>query len=570
MDRSPRKPHKRLNAKSAHRLLLLFLIPLLLYPRSTQTAEKKKSTQMKMNPAAFEHFVNGDLYELSQDIESAVREYEKARDLQPDVAEIRKALAEVYYRGKRIEAAKRELLEIQSKDAAAYSLLADCYRATGQVDSVIWALSRAVQLDSMDLNSWWRLAESWQIKGDAEKVIFYLKKLTSLQTMSVPLHLQLAGQLFQAQKYDEAISEYQRVLDLSPNNAKALLELGQSYEAKGDFSSAIQPYRYLLEQEPGDRRLRDKLVALYLKTDRIDEAVALEENASDFGPVGGNFQKKLGVLYLVQGDFGKAESLFVEYNQQNPFDAETHFHLGRIALWKEELNRAKVEFQTAVSLEDSVPDGWINLAVIYLRQDSTEMAIRTLEQGLDKTYDDTELLFRLGSVYAGQRQYDTALAILRRASDKNPHDQNILFSLGSVYEQSGDFDRSIATFERLLRINPEHASALNYLGYMLADEGIRLDESLEMIRKALEYEPDNGAYLDSYGWVLYRLGRMEEAEFQLKNALEKLNTDPIIYEHLGDVYQAVGEPEKARQQWQKASELDPDNQELKRKLGTSE
>ncbi len=563
-----RRQHSGLSASGfAGRLLFPFLFCALLHPGIIHSALRTGSAEGQIDPAAFEHFVNGDLYELSRDLDRAVREYERAKALQPEVTEIRIALAKAYLMMNRMEPAKAELLEIESKDAQGYFLLAESYRGLGQTDSAIWAYDQSLQQDSMYVNSMWRLAEGWQIKGDTEKVILYLKKIASLQTLSVRVHLQLAGQLFQATRYDEAISEYKRILQISPKETEALLGLGQSYEVQGDLDSAIESYRSLLELQPDNQRLRDQLIALYYKADRVDEAVKEAEKSSTFAPANQDVQKRLAILYLVQGDLHRAESLLVEYVKENPEDAEAHFHLGKIALSNEDLSKAELEFQTAVLLEDTVPDGWINLAYVYLRQDSTEKAIQTYERGIQKTNSKTELLLRLGSVYADQGQYDTALAILRRASDNRPHDSDILFALGSVYEQSGDFDRSVATFERLLRIDPDHATALNYLGYMLADKGIRLEESLEMIQRAVEHEPNNGAYLDSYGWVLYRLGRLKEAEAQLKKALEEMKIDPIIHEHLGDVYNAAGEIDKAKIEWKKSLELDPENQELKKKLG---
>jgi len=121
-------------------------------------------------------------------------------------------------------------------------------------------------------------------------------------------------------------------------------------------------------------------------------------------------------------------------------------------------------------------------------------------------------------------------------------------------------------FSDLLRKEPDNAPALNYLGYMYADSGVHLEESLEMIKKALTYEPDNGAYLDSYGWALYRLGRLEEAEEQIRKALDVVQSDATIHEHLGDILRARGHLDEARDHWQRAYEIDPTNPALRSKL----
>ncbi|UCB51673.1 MAG: tetratricopeptide repeat protein [Candidatus Zixiibacteriota bacterium] len=547
-------------------LSILLPIGLLLCPGNVAFSQDAQKSPTELNPQAFEHFVNGDLYELSKDFSSAIQEYEKAKVLEPDVTEIRYALARAYLMMKDAEAAKREALQIEPKDGKVYRLLGDSYRATGAADSATEAYTKAVGLDSTDLNSLWYLAMLWQQKRDVGKAIHYWTKLASLQPFSGRIHLQLAALLHQNRQYDEAISEYTKVLDLDPHNDKALEGLGKTHEAKGDLGEAILSFRRLLELKPHDQVLTDKIIALYLRTGEPKKATELAEGSEFYSSDDPLAQKRLGVLYLSLEDYDRAESLFMEYIRSHPGDARVHFLLGSIALQREELEKAKTEFEAAVSWEDSVPDSWINLALIYLRQDSTKKAIQVYRQALEKVNDKVGLWFLLGSAYAQDGQFDSALVVLRKASDKNPHDTRILFALGSAYERSGDFDRGVATFERLLRIDSTHANALNYLGYMLADKGIRLEESLEMIRKALAYEPENGAYLDSYAWVLYRLGELKEAEIQIKKALEVTGDDPIIHEHLGDIYDTLGETQKAKDAWEQALQLDQDNEKLKEKV----
>lgn len=545
------------------------LICLLLHPGNVAFPQETEVSSTQLNPQAFEHFVNGDLYELSKDLRSAISEYEKAKALEPEVSEIRYALARAYLMIKDPEAAKKEALQIEPKDGKVYRLLGDSYRATGAVDSAAEAYTEAVEFDSTDLNSLWYLAMLWQQKRDAAKAIYYWTKLAILQPFSGRIHLQLAALLHQNRQYDEAIPEYEKVLDLDPLNDKAWEGLGNSHEAKGDLGEALLSYRKLLELKPHDEVLTNKIIALHLRTGEPEKAAELAESSEFYSSDDPEAQKKLGVLYLSLEDYDRAESLFVKYIRSHPDDARVHFFLGSLALRKEELEKAKIEFEAAVSWEDSVPESWINLAFIYLRQDSTRKAIEVYKQALEKVNDRVGLWFLLGSAYAQDGQFDSALVVLRKASDRNPHDTRILFALGSAYERSGDFDRGVATFERLLRIDSTHATALNYLGYMLADKGVRLDESLRMIQKALAYEPENGAFLDSYGWVLYRLGELKEAEIQIRRALAVSDPDPIIHQHLGDIYEALGQTEKAKEAWEQALQLDQDNEKLRERLQRS-
>jgi tetratricopeptide (TPR) repeat protein len=104
----------------------------------------------------------------------------------------------------------------------------------------------------------------------------------------------------------------------------------------------------------------------------------------------------------------------------------------------------------------------------------------------------------------------------------------------------------------VLASDPDHASALNYLGYMLADQNMKLDEALGYIKRAVDLDPTNGAYLDSLGWAYFRLGKFELAEENLLKASQKINTDPTVHDHLGDLYQKTGRLKLAANNWERA------------------
>jgi Tfp pilus assembly protein PilF len=105
-------------------------------------------------------------------------------------------------------------------------------------------------------------------------------------------------------------------------------------------------------------------------------------------------------------------------------------------------------------------------------------------------------------------------------------------------------------FREALDLDPSNAMTLNYLGYMLADKGTRLTEALKLIRKAVELEPMNGAFLDSLGWAYFKLGEYELAEENLRHAVERDQTDPTVHDHLGELYEKTGRIRLAAAQWE--------------------
>lgn len=157
------------------------------------------------------------------------------------------------------------------------------------------------------------------------------------------------------------------------------------------------------------------------------------------------------------------------------------------------------------------------------------------------------------------------LATLARGLAAYPDDSALLYARGLAWERRDRIDRAEADLRRILVTDPENTAALNALGYTLADRTTRYQEALELIARARAAEPDQAAIIDSYGWVLYRLGRIEEALVELRRAYT-LMKDPEIAAHLGEVLWVSGQEDEARRFFDEALKLDPDNRSLQRAL----
>jgi len=147
--------------------------------------------------------------------------------------------------------------------------------------------------------------------------------------------------------------------------------------------------------------------------------------------------------------------------------------------------------------------------------------------------------------------------------------EDAMFLRGAMFERMKKFEQSEAEFRKVLQMDPASARTLNYLGFMLADRNARLNEALEMIQKAVDQEPTNSAYLDSLGWVYYRLNKLEEAEDNLRRSLQYGSRDAAVYDHLGDVYlsrnklkDAIKQWERSLKEWQTASPSEADPAEI--------
>ena len=177
--------------------------------------------------------------------------------------------------------------------------------------------------------------------------------------------------------------------------------------------------------------------------------------------------------------------------------------------------------------------------------------------------DDYRSLDRLEDAVGS---YSSALDVLDRQKASN---WTLHYSRGIAYEQLDDWENAEKDFRRALEIQPNQPYVLNYLGYSLVEKKLKLDEALKLIEIAVSLRPESGYIVDSFGWVLFRLSRYVEAVPHLEKAAELMPIDPIINDHLGDGYWAVGRKREARFQWNRALSFDPEEVDairIRRKL----
>lgn len=204
----------------------------------------------------------------------------------------------------------------------------------------------------------------------------------------------------------------------------------------------------------------------------------------------------------------------------------------------------------------------LNLADLDRKQE----AIGHLKSVLERDPDDMRAYLALGGVYQAQKDYGAAAAIYDRAvarlDEPTRGDWNVFYQRGIAYERLKQWDKAEPNFHKALELYPDHPQVLNYLGYSWVDMSIRLEEGLELIRKAVELRPSDGYIVDSLGWAYYRLRRYEEAVTELERAVSLMPGDPVLNDHLGDAYWRVGRRLEATFQWSHARDLDPDPEVL--------
>ncbi len=174
----------------------------------------------------------------------------------------------------------------------------------------------------------------------------------------------------------------------------------------------------------------------------------------------------------------------------------------------------------------------------------------------------------LGDVLRGQENYADATeaynAAVSMIPSPAPGNWFLFYARGITHEREGNWDLAEADFRNALKLNPDQPLVLNYLGYSLVEFGMKLPEAQAMIERAVKSRPNDGYITDSLGWVLYRLGKFEEAVGPMERAVQLVSSDPIINDHLGDVYWMVGRKREAEFQWSRALSFKPEEKEADR------
>lgn len=285
---------------------------------------------------------------------------------------------------------------------------------------------------------------------------------------------------------------------------------------------------------------------IYERLDELDEAV-------------GEYKAALKVDYSSPQIHLRVAVALLKQNQLSPA--------------ADELKLAIKYYETQENLpaeESSFIEAHTLLALVYSLQGKKDLATAEYETALRGVLaiDPQNILIHksLGQVYLQQKKLSDAEKTYRFILELAPSDSEAYFYLGNIYEEQGKRNEAIEEFKTALKFNPDYPDALNSLGYLYAEESINLEEAEEMLKKALIYEPQNGAYIDSLGWIHFKQGRYEEAIQELEQAVGFLS-DPVIYEHLGDAYLKQNNLIKARENWQKSLEIDSkENLRVKEKL----
>ena len=568
-----------------------------------------------------------DLYIQAGRLRDAVVEAEQMLARDPGNVEAHRILGRIYSRmigdpaqGRLDEGMLRRAIEQFQKvtekdpsDAEAFVTLGRLYRLAQNSVEAEKAFQKALELDPDNEYALHGLALLYSDLGDTKTAVQMWERLAQ-RNPHPRIFRALAATLSEARDYSGAVAALRRALELAPKDTEIKRELAENLLLKGDYNEAATLYRELADANPRDAQYPLRLSQIYRQQGDLKKAREAHERARALDPGSLEVQYNEVNLLEAEGQLASAiarlkeilnstarvayapperanrvmllERLGLMYRaNEQPSEAVEAFRqmaqldadLGaRAAAQIIETYRAAKQFAQAEQEAERAFKQYPNDRMLRLVRASLladlgrgAEAVAEVKRLLDGS-KDRETYLALAQICEKTKDFAGMAAALDEAERLSQSDEErevVFFMRGAMYERMKKYDQAEAEFRRVLKMNPRNASALNYLGYMFADREVNLEEALELIQRAVELEPNNGAYLDSLGWVYYRLGRLDEAERYLRLALERVPRDPTVNDHLGDVLYRQGKIKEAIAQWQislkeweagSKAELEPD------------
>jgi len=479
------------------------------------------------------------------------------------------------------EKAYKKALEIDKDNEYALSGLALVYSDLGDSKSALEMWRRLADADPRPQTLQY-LADSYYQVHDYASAAQTLQRALDMAPHDAEIKSKLAETLLLADKPDDALKLYTDLAQSDPNNAGVQLRLSQIYRQKRDYAQARAAQQRAEQLKPDSLDIRYNDVALLEAEGKFPDAIAqlksiLDSTAkktySDSDRSNRAFLlTQLAMLYRSNEQFPQAVETYRSVAELAP-DEAAKSAAQIIDTYRQARDYSKAEQEAEAAYKKYPGDRTVRMMRASLLADlgRTEEAAAAIKQLLDGK-DDRNVYLALAQVYDKGKKFteeSQALDAAEKLSTADDDKETVYFLRGAMYEKMQKLDLAEAEFRKVLAINPDSASTLNYLGYMLADRNLRLNEAEKMISRANELEPNNGAYLDSMGWVDFRLGKLDDAETYLRRAVELTGTDPTVHDHLGDVYlkqgklkEAIAQWELSLKYWQASSQADADPAEV--------
>ncbi len=500
-------------------------------------------------------------YERQGLLKDAMRNYELAYKLDPASQTLRDELVQRYILMAKfnqallcIRAGKKEA-DLSDSDK---SLCASIYMRMGQY-------SRAVDLLELISDKrkeiHYMLGLLYEYLGNLPKAAANYGAAIGKDSASVDMVIKVSSLFARMRNFGSAESLLVSTAHTRNRDPRLYNAIGEIKLAKGDTALGLDFFKMSAMMDSSYVEAARNIAQIYIHSNDWAGAIPYYEKLYASDSSGEMYGKTLALLYYYGSRYGKAKSLLRTLLSLDIDDYELHFYLGLSYDAQDSLDMSRIEFEKALAIRGDYGDAWIKIVYTDLKQKDTAAALSDARKFTKNMPAGSASWRTLGYVYNARKEFKAALPCLRKAVALDSTDEFALYELGSAFERTGDIATSAVAFRRVLALRPDDAPAANYLGYMWADKGIKLDSARSLIAFAVSKDTSNGAYLDSYAWVLYKLGKLDSSLVFIRKALKDINDDGVVFSHYGDILYGLGKNRDALDAYKKSLGADPKSDE---------
>lgn len=522
----------------------------------TKTARTRDvdDATLKKRAEAHAHYAAGVVDEINNETEAASKEFLQAALADLDNEDLTISLSRRFLQASQTQKALQLLTNSAARPDASgliHAQLGFVYSRLGKSDLAIAANRVAIKKMPLLLAGYQNLALNYLQNKQADEAFAVLDEAAKVSNPEAEFLIGLADLYanfgFQASAHKtnahaKAVTILERAEKLKPSSPLVRLKLADSFNVMGQDEKAAIIYNDLLKQLPDSAPMREVVRA------------------------------KLTEVFLRSSNRTRAVEQLKSILKDDPTNVPVYYTLGSLEVEDKKFADAADRFSKVILLKPEFEQAYYDLASVQMDLNKPDEALATLEKARRKFAQNFVLEFLSGMAqmrrkdYTNAMQHLTSAEVIAKATEPKRLTPGFYFQLGAASERKGDIEQASKYFEKCLELSPDFAEAQNYLGYMWAERGTNLDRARELIEKAVKAEPKNAAFLDSMAWVLFKLDQPKEAlDFMLKAIEHSEEPDATVYDHLGDIYAALKQTDKAQEAWRKSLSIEA-NEQVQKKL----
>lgn len=539
-----------------------------------ETGKSNDELSIIKNDKALSYFIEGKTLELKNDYIGAIENFRTALkyDKSPGIYY---ALSKIYFKLSKFDEALSEInnsLKINPENQNYLEVLADIYIGKKEFSKAISAYEKIILLDSSYTFGLYSLARLYQeMKMPAKAIVIY-EKITNKIGYDFDVLNKMYEIYYGYKDLPKSIEVLESILKLDPYNTSIKKLLSSLYLRNNQFDKTKDLYEQILNLNPQDKDVQTELVKIYFKEN--DSRKAFEKFSKMLGKDSLGFWEKvqIGELYynMISQDSSSAEisnNIFENLNIDYPDHWIPYYYLGALSILLEKSgNNYKDYFNSALQKADTSREIFVNIGYSYFLQNDIADALEIIDAGLYKFPEDYRLNYFKGLSLQKVNKESESIKYFEKAVVLNPADLSILSTLALAYDNQGEYSKSADTYEKALSIDPQNPLILNNYAYNLSERGVDLEKALRMSEMSIEKEPQNSSYLDTYGWIFFKMKNYKQAKKYIEKSLEINGNNAVVLEHLGDIYHSMKDASNAKKYWNLSLNINPGNTILKEKI----